>query len=116
LFAACKLVHLEPKFQQLNGEIASPLMYVLSQKLHRRHLTPSQRAGIAAEMIPLLEEEARKRQGGATKFHGSAPIGAEPGETNKVNDIASYGTENGGRSRMLAAKAYKSGRPPWTVQ
>jgi len=59
---ACRLVGVEPKFEYLNGEIESPTLYVVSRNLHRRHLTSSQRAAIAAEMLPLLQKEAQSRK------------------------------------------------------
>jgi hypothetical protein len=35
----------------------------LSKNLYRRHLTDDQRAAVAAEMVPTLEVEAKKRIG-----------------------------------------------------
>lgn len=58
-YAACRRVETEPRFIQYDGQ--SPVLYVLSKNLHRRQLTVSQRAAIAAESIPMLKEEARKR-------------------------------------------------------
>jgi len=61
-YQACQLVGVEPRFREVDGELSSPVHYVISQNLHRRHLSVSQRAIVAAEMIPLLAEEAKKRQ------------------------------------------------------
>lgn len=45
---ACQLVGVEPKFRQLNGE--DPIAFIVSVNIKRRHLTPSQRAMIAARI------------------------------------------------------------------
>jgi ParB-like chromosome segregation protein Spo0J len=47
-FAACKLVKLTPKLIPYDGK--DPLAFVLSKNLHRRHLTESQRAMVAAKL------------------------------------------------------------------
>ena len=59
--AACELAGVEPCFRTLDA-IESPIHYVLSKNLHRRHLTTSQRAMIAVDAAPYLEVEARERQ------------------------------------------------------
>lgn len=48
---ACQLIGVEPRVRNLNGE--DPLSFVLSSNFHRRHLTESQRALIAAEAAGL---------------------------------------------------------------
>lgn len=65
-FVACKKRAIEATFTNLNGNCPSPVGFVLSKNLHRRHLDTGQRAAIAAEALPLLIEEARKRQGSRT--------------------------------------------------
>jgi ParB-like chromosome segregation protein Spo0J len=60
--AACEMANVEPRFMEVDGELPSATIYVLSKNLHRRHLTTSQRAAIAAEIVPLLKEEAHRRK------------------------------------------------------
>ena len=50
------------EFRTWNGECGSPLDFVISRNLHRRHLTSSQRAAIAVSILPRLEEQAKERQ------------------------------------------------------
>ena len=59
--AACKIAKVKPRFEQWNGS-GSPVEWVISQNLMRRHLTASQRAVIALDILPLLEKEAKVRQ------------------------------------------------------
>jgi DNA modification methylase len=58
---ACKIAGVEPRFIEWDGD-GSPLEWVISTNLIRRHLTSSQRAVIAHDILPLLEEEAKQRQ------------------------------------------------------
>lgn len=62
---ACQTLKIEPFLKYLNG--ADPLTYVLSENLHRRHLSTSQRAYIAAE----LETLKRGRPGKDANLHVS---------------------------------------------
>lgn len=59
----CRELGVVPPTQNFNGD--DPTAYVISKNLHRRHLTRSQIAMTAAEALPHLEEEARKRMGRA---------------------------------------------------
>ena len=63
-YLACKLAGVEPRFKEWKGE-GSPLQWAISENMVRRHLTSSQRAVLALELLPLLENEAheRKRRG-----------------------------------------------------
>lgn len=47
--AACRLADIEPSFDIYEGD--DPLAFVLSHNLHRRHLTASQRAMVAAQIV-----------------------------------------------------------------
>jgi len=47
-YRACVKVDIEPTFEEFKG--GDPLAFVLSENLHRRHLTTTQRAALAAEV------------------------------------------------------------------
>ena len=58
---ACEVAGVEPRFVEWDGT-GSPVEWVVSENLVRRHLTSSQRAVIAHDLLPLLEAEAKERQ------------------------------------------------------
>ena len=57
---ACEVAGVEPRFVEWDG-VGSPLAFVLSRNLHRRHLNESQRSIIGARAKVMFEEEARER-------------------------------------------------------
>lgn len=77
---ACEEVGIEPIFEIVNTE--SPMAYVLSANKHRRHLTSSQLAMIAADEVPKLRHSAIENmaEGGRSAGRGR-PKGRE-----KVSD------------------------------
>jgi len=64
-YAACISGSVDPAFTQYTGSNAAT--YVLSLNLHRRHLTASQKATVAVEVLPHLEKEANERKHEALK-------------------------------------------------
>jgi ParB-like chromosome segregation protein Spo0J len=60
-YRACEIAGVEPRFAEWADDGNGPTAYVLSENLHRRDLTPSQRAAIAVEALPQFEEESRQR-------------------------------------------------------
>lgn len=97
--AACKRTGVPPRFAKWNGEHGSPTQYVLAKNLHRRHLTTSQRGMIAAESVPLLAEEAKKRDAQSQFQPNDAAVVKSPPPDSK--GIAS----GKGKARDIAAKA-----------
>src|ERR1700731_2234226 len=77
---ACARAGIKPSFVHKNR--VSPLAYVVTENLRRRHLTTDQRAAIAAELVPLFAKEARQRQIDAGKF------GVQGGRSNKRKPLA----------------------------
>src|SRR5688500_6485789 len=66
-----ELSDVDPRFEEWTGAGELPTRYVIAKNLQRRQLTIGQRAAIAAECVPLLHEEARKRL--ATSSGGRDP-------------------------------------------
>lgn len=60
-YRACAVAGIEPRYEEWQGH-GSLVSLVLSLNLKRRHLTPSQKAAIAVDLLPHLEKEARERQ------------------------------------------------------
>jgi ParB-like chromosome segregation protein Spo0J len=58
--AACELAHVEPEFREYEGLEGELVAWVLSKNVHRRHLSPSQRAAVAAELATLTRGPNRK--------------------------------------------------------
>jgi hypothetical protein len=73
-YLACLAKQVQPRFRPYAGECGSPLNFVVTKNLHRRHLTESQRALVAARLKPLFEEEARQRQSAALKQGKELPV------------------------------------------
>jgi len=59
-YRACVELGIEPRFEEYSGN--SPVSFVISKNLKRRHLTESQKAALAVELLPYIEKEAKERQ------------------------------------------------------
>ena len=62
-YLACISVGANPGFKTWNRK-GSLLSLVVSKNMQRRHLTNSQKAALAVELLPMLEKEAAQRKGG----------------------------------------------------
>jgi ParB-like chromosome segregation protein Spo0J len=59
-----------PRCEDFAGDELDALHYVVNANLRRRNLTASQRAAVAVDLLPMLEEAARKRQAEAGNQYG----------------------------------------------
>jgi 16S rRNA G966 N2-methylase RsmD len=64
-YRACLVAGINPRFSDFSGNGNGDLVsFVVSENLVRRHLSESQRAVVALEILPSLEKEAKERQRG----------------------------------------------------
>jgi hypothetical protein len=94
--AACEIAGVEPRFVEWDGE-GSPTEWVIATNLFRRQLTASQRAVVAVDLLPVLEQEAKERQ---RRSQGRGKKGGKelPGNSSK------------GKASQVAARIAKTNR------
>ena len=63
---ACEELGIECDLIEVDLDGQSPAQYVWNLNGARRHLTAGQRAAVAVELLPVLKEEAKQRQGTRT--------------------------------------------------
>jgi len=125
-YLACQMAGVEPAY--VTPEIHDAVIYIISRNLHRRHLTPSQKAMVAARAREYFDDLAKRRQaaGGGDKMSAKAKaaIGgrkalvatlpqALPGPKTQVKARDQAGAAIGvsGRSVEKATKILKEGLP-----
>jgi len=72
-YLACSELGIEPKYIKFRGE--DPLIYVVSQNLHRRHLNAFQRSVIVLKLKENIKKRAKEKQrlGGKVKQKSAEP-------------------------------------------
>lgn len=110
--AACEMVGVEPRYEVWVGT-GSPTEWVVSQNVHRRHLTESQRAMVAAALVPLFEEEAKERQRAGLRQGEAAPVSANlrGRDSGKATEKAAAAVNVSPRSVESALKVTREARP-----
>ena len=109
-YRACVDVGVEPTFAEYEGD--SPTAFAWSLNGQRRHLSKSQLAGIAADMLPALQAEAKKRQLSTLKRGDQAPVPLNL-EERETGEAASEAAEIVGvdKSYVYAANRIKKADP-----
>lgn len=66
-YLACKMADVKPKLIKFQGDDKDALAFVISENLKRRHLSTSQRAMIAAELVTSKEGRPKKEDSESQK-------------------------------------------------
>lgn len=109
---AAELAEVAPKFREATAEERErPLAWVCAWNLDRRHLNASQRALLAAELLPELEKEARARQLAALQrgkvppaVEFAGPAGEYPPKRDRALEICLCGDLLGQHSKRGCSK------------
>jgi hypothetical protein len=111
-YRACVELGITPLFRTYTGP--SPVSFAWSQNGERRHLNHGQRSAIGVEMLPALQDEARKRQLAGLKRGSNPPVPPKVGEreTGKAEAVDEAGRIVGtSGSSVQRAKAVKAADP-----
>ena len=106
---ACLDIGIMPQFRTWDGS-GSLVSFVVSLNLHRRHLTSSQRAAVALDILPMLEDEARERMTSGVNQYSPVEIIPPPSEQGKARDQAASIVGTNGRY-VSDAKVIKEKSP-----
>ena len=109
-WTACQQLGIEAKSIDVNP--ADPFGYVISLNLHRRQLTPSQKAMVAARYREYFDKAAKERQIAAQNNNAAKAVPANlPGQSGDARDLAGKALGVGGKSVDHATKVLTKGVP-----
>lgn len=109
-YRACRELNLEPTTTTWDAK-GSLVSFIASMNVHRRHLTSSQKAIIAAEYEPMFAAEAKERQHAGKPANGTlANSLAKPSHSGRAAEQAAKATGTN-RQYVTDAKSIKAKSP-----
>src|ERR1700721_2789111 len=119
LARACRKACVEPEYRVWQGEGGGPIGFLMAQNFHRRSLTTTQRAFIAAAAMPHLTKEAASRRKATQNKKGRKHAGgpdrqkfASQVDQGRARDIAAKAAGVSGETVRQAGKVLSSNCPP----
>jgi len=106
-FKACKEIGIEPKFEEYKGD--KPLEFVISLNLKRRHLNEGQKAVISLDILPMFQEEAKKRMEKGINQYSPTPLMEEGSKGESAEQVGKV--LGVGKSYIYEAKKIKESNP-----
>ena len=82
---ACQKIGVVPEYKYYENDESTIFEYVLSTNLHRRHLSNSQRACLAVNILPMIEE---KKKNDLSKKISMIRLGENVEKAKRSNEIA----------------------------
>lgn len=109
-YRACVTAGIEPTYREWNGK-GDLVAFVVSLNLHRRHLTPAQRAMAAARARDYYDRQAKERQksAGGDKTRGKALPAKIPEALGNARDQAGSVFGVNGKYVDMASKVLRDG-------
>jgi ParB-like chromosome segregation protein Spo0J len=107
---ACVIAGIEPRYTTFRGTDDEKLAMVISANLHRRHLTTSQRASVAARLLPIYEAQAAKRKERKPKSV-VVNLPQQKLDAGKARDKAGAALNVSGKSVDMASKVHRKAIP-----
>ena len=103
-YRACQELGIQPKYEMWNKQ-GSLVAFIISLNLRRRHLTASQKAIVALNILPWLEKEAKERQVEGAKIGGQTAGSGRPKEKNSLVEKLPQPIKDETKSRHQAGQA-----------
>jgi ParB family chromosome partitioning protein len=103
-YLACQMLNKEPTYIELDGE--SPLAFVISRNLCRRHLTESQRAMVAAAIIELQRNDHGRSE--VTISEAAQKLNVSPRLVNQAVKVINEGTDDDIEAIMSGEKKVRA--------